>query len=50
MFTIFFLVMFTFLVIAVYLARFGASADAVVTKHLAFLIELAGGTSHILFT
>jgi hypothetical protein len=34
------------LVTMVYLARFGSRADAVVAKHLAFLIELAGGTLH----
>jgi len=38
--------MLILLVTMVYLARFGSRADAVVAKHLAFLIELAGGTLH----
>ena len=38
--------MFTFLIIAVYLARLGASADAVVTIDLAFLVESTAGALH----
>ena len=38
--------MFTFLVIAAYLARLGASADAVVTIDLAFFVETAAGALH----